>query len=334
MKQGQGISITLAELIRARPAKGMTGFAPAGRVATHQWGSNPSVFKGRGMEFAESRIYQAGDDVRNIDWRVTARTGNAHTKLFQEERERPIQILLDLRAMMHFGTRVRFKSHLAAEVAAQFAWAAFDGGDRLGGQVLTDNGLVAFRPARTRTAVLRFLERIASESERLTTQLYQPSDSHHRPSVQAEKHNTYHHNNVGEGDMALSTAIARLRRVCRPGTLVFIISDFGDFDTATGQELTRLANHAHITAVQVNDALDSALPPRGGRLTDGQQTLSLASLSARQLADYTDAYNQRQQHLATVCAHNGVAYHRLQTTDSASSVLYKPSARQRGGKTT
>lgn len=315
-----GINITLDELIRARPAKGYSGFAPVGRVCTHQWGSSTSIFKGRGMEFAESRAYQAGDDMRYIDWQVTARTGKAHTKLFQEERERPVQILLDLRAMMHFGSRKRFKSHLAAELAAQFAWVAFDGGDRLGGQILAKDGITAFKASRTRRAVLRFLESIVSKAQ-----------TNIQPNVGE---------NVGEA-IALSTAVARLRRVCRPGTLVFIISDFHDFADTLSNELSRLAAHTHLTCVQVIDRLDIALPPRGGKLSDGKKTVALKKLTPADLNRYAQAFALRQDKLTKLCKQQHIAYHLLQTTDAATAVLYAPKhspkplikpAKQRGGK--
>lgn len=298
-----GINATLDELIRARPPKGMTGFAPAGRVSTHQWGSNASVFKGRGMEFAESRIYQPGDDVRNMDWRVTARTGKAHSKLFQEERERPVHILLDLRAMMHFGTRVRFKSHLAAEVAAQLAWAAHDGGDRLGGQLLTRSGLLECRAARTRRAVLRFLEHIVMQT---APQPPMPSAG------------------TATSEVTLSRAILRLRRICRPGTLVFIISDFHDFDGEVSQELGRLCRHAHVTLIQILDILDRALPARGGRVSDGENSVALAALGRAALDDYSLTFTRRQQRLQKTCGQKGIAYHQLDTTDSARSILQAP----------
>ncbi len=161
----KGIVATLPELVRVRPQRGLTGFAPSGRVATHQWGANRSVYRGRGMEFAESRLYQPGDDVKSIDWRVTARTGQTHTKLFQEERERPIVILTDMRAMMQFGTRNRFKSNLAAEVAAMMAWTGHDGGDRVGGLVMTRDGLRDFPAARTRRSVLGLLEALSEKPD-------------------------------------------------------------------------------------------------------------------------------------------------------------------------
>ncbi len=248
------------------------------------------------MEFAESRVYQIGDDARNIDWRVTARSGKTHTKLFQEERERPVQILVDLRRMMQFGTRCRFKSHLAGEVAAQLAWVAYDGGDRMGGQIITPHDLAEFRPTRTRRGVLRFLERIAAE-----TALCEYDNLH--------------------TEITLSSAAARLRRVCRPGTLVFIISDFNDMDALLQKELNRLSHHSHTTLIQINDALDAKLPVHGGRLSDGQHSLSLHALGHKTLTDYATTFQQRQKRLQQLCAKYAITYHHLTTADPASSLL-------------
>ncbi len=296
-----GIVAELHELIHARPSKAVTGFAPSGKVSTHQWGSNQSVFKGRGMEFAESRGYQAGDDVRNIDWRVTARTGKTHTKLFQEERERPVHLLVDMRPMMQFGTRVRFKSNLAAVVAAQLAWVGHDGGDRVGGQILTSEGIDDFRAARTRRAVLRFLEALS-----LNTQL--KTDSEESP------------NNTKEQPLTLAQGIHRLRKSCRPGTLAFVISDFSDFDEHAIQELVRLSAHTHVTAIQISDALDQSLPAQG-RLSDGQSVVALGALSKQQLALYEQAYHNRQQQLDKICRQNGIVLHHLQTNDDPNQIL-------------
>lgn len=113
------------------------------------------------MEFDEVRVYHPGDDVRTIDWRVTARTGRPHTKLFQEERERPVLVLVDVRAGMRFGTRDCFKSVLAAKAAAVLAWIGIGGGDRVGGLVLAPSGIIALRAERTRRRILAFVRSIA-----------------------------------------------------------------------------------------------------------------------------------------------------------------------------
>ncbi|TYC69186.1 DUF58 domain-containing protein [Stappia sp. BW2] len=291
----KGIVATLPELVRVRPQRGLTGFAPSGRVATHQWGANRSVFRGRGMEFAESRIYQPGDDVKSIDWRVTARTGQAHTKLFQEERERPIVILTDMRAMMQFGTRNRFKANLAAEVAAMMAWTGHDGGDRVGGLVMTREGLRDFRASRTRRSVLGYLEALAEET---------------RPERP-----------LGT-EVTLAHALRRLRHRNRPGTLAFVISDFSDFGDDAETELRHLAVNAHVTNIQISDPFDAALPPRGGRITDGEHALAISALGGRKLEHYAQQFEARRERLELVSRHHGMVCHFLQTPDDPSWILH------------
>ena len=123
--------IELAELINLKPAGESINLAGL-RVHALSAGGHLSPFKGRGVEFDESRPYQEGDDLRTIDWRVTARTGEPHTKVFREERNRPIIAWIDLRREMMFATRGVFKAVIAAESAAIVAWSAIAHGDRLG----------------------------------------------------------------------------------------------------------------------------------------------------------------------------------------------------------
>ncbi|SUO96991.1 DUF58 domain-containing protein [Suttonella ornithocola] len=305
-----GITLGLDECIQLRPKKEITGFAPSGRVATHLFGQHAALFKGRGMEFAESRPYQNGDDVRYMDWRVSARSGKLHTKLFQEERERPVLILLDLRAMMRFGSRVRFKSHLAAELAASFAWVAYDGGDRLGGLLLTDNGLVDFPLARTRKGVLRWLHAVSAGTE--------------PPTERAEMTQTV---------PLLKTALQRLRHLAQTGSLLFIISDFHDYDATTAKELLHLSLHHHVTVVQVEDALDRALPSNGQlAISDGKASVRLGALGEA-IKQYQQAFMARQAALSADCVRNGIAYHRITTEDDPQRLLYidkKPRKQRRG----
>jgi len=110
-------------------------------------GSSRSALRGRGMEFSEVRHYQPGDDIRNIDWRVTARTQETYTKLFQEEKERPVYLLVDQRQPMFFGSKLQFKSVLAAKAAAAIAWTAFANRDRLGAIIWSANYSESRAPA-------------------------------------------------------------------------------------------------------------------------------------------------------------------------------------------
>lgn len=295
----RGIEISPTALIRARPNRNVTGFAPGGRVSTHMWGANRSVFHGRGMEYAESRVYQPGDDIRSIDWRLTARSGEVHTKLFHEERERPVYVLLDLRGTMQFGTKVRFKAHLAAEIAAMLAWVGLDGGDRIGGFILTRGGLLEFPAARTRTAMLTFLH-AASDATRMD----QPVGS------------------KGAGqEVALHVALRNLRHVCRPGTLAFIISDFVDFGPQVETELRRLAHRAHITMISVHDPMEQHLPPKGGRLSDGAAVLSVGQMGRADIARHADNFAKRQVGLEALARKNGMVLHRIATPDDPKRLL-------------
>ena len=155
------VSVTQAELIRlAGPARSIA--LDVLRVNSLQTGAYVSHFKGRGMEFDESRPYQPGDDPRNIDWRVTARSSEAYTKLFREERERPVLIVTDLRSNMHFATQGAFKSVVATRAASLLAWAAHLRGDRLGGLIFGDSTHRELRPRLGRQAALRYVHELVS----------------------------------------------------------------------------------------------------------------------------------------------------------------------------
>ncbi|MFT6038708.1 MAG: hypothetical protein ACI9TP_001500, partial [Candidatus Azotimanducaceae bacterium] len=128
-----GAYTDIRELIRLRHGSKEIDIVTSAKARHPLSGLLSSNFRGRGIDFAEVRTYEPGDDVRTIDWRVTARTGAPHTKLFQEEKERPVLILVDQSQPMFFGSRVAFKSVIAAEVGALLAWTALTRGDRVGG---------------------------------------------------------------------------------------------------------------------------------------------------------------------------------------------------------
>ena len=157
LQEYRGAYTDLRDLIRLRyTAREMTDLT-GNKTSNPLAGLLSSNFRGRGIDFSEVRVYQPGDDVRTIDWRVTARTQVAHTKVFQEEKERPVLILVDQSASMYFGSQVTFKSVLAARTAAIIAWAALERGDRVGGLVFSELGHREVRPRRNKRAVLRLL---------------------------------------------------------------------------------------------------------------------------------------------------------------------------------
>ena len=215
-------------------------------------GAHISRFRGRGMDYAESREYQPGDDVRHIDWRVTARTGMTHTKLYVEERERPVFLMLDFSPGMYFGTRGSFKSVTAARAAAYTAWAAIAGGDRIGGVVASPEGNRDLRPAAGRRGVLRLLKVIADATE-------PPNKSRFR-----------------DDDSLLDDGLAHLCGVVHPGSLVILFSDFYRCGEQTREYLVQLQKHNDVVACQVLDPLEREVPDPGNYpISNGAQTSRL-----------------------------------------------------------
>ena len=134
----------------------------------HQSGLKISKTRGRGVDFAEVRQYQPGDDARMIDWRVTARKNKPHTKIFREERERPVLIFVDQSQQMFFGSQLRLKSVAAADITARIAWQTLAAGDRVGAVIVDNHSQHLFRPYRSSRAVGRLLNQLAISNQSLT----------------------------------------------------------------------------------------------------------------------------------------------------------------------
>ncbi|MBT7306941.1 MAG: DUF58 domain-containing protein, partial [Gammaproteobacteria bacterium] len=152
-----GTTLQLDELIQLRTSARKIELGAQRLALSAQQGGYLSAYRGRGLEFDEVRPYQEGDDIRSIDWRVTARRGRPHTKLFREERERPILLWIDLHPGMYFGSTTQFKSVLAGRLAALLGWAAVHSGDRVGGIVSAQQGERIIPPTSRENGLLRLL---------------------------------------------------------------------------------------------------------------------------------------------------------------------------------
>jgi uncharacterized protein (DUF58 family) len=250
------------------------------RVRARDAGILSSPFKGRGMEFEESRPYQPGDDLRSLDWRVTARTGKPFTKLFREERERPVLLCVDYRRSMHFATRGAFKSVIAARAAAALAWSALAHGDRLGGLVYSERDHRELRPRRGQIPVLRLLGELVA----------------HPAWTQSDRERLE--------DPQPRSALVRLRRVARPGSLVFIFSDFRDLRPGSGSEeaLVRIAGHSEIVLFMIHDPLERELPrPDLYRVRDAQASALLDTRSRARVDAHAARFAEHLAQLETLC---------------------------------
>ncbi len=264
------------------------------RINSLQTGAYVSHFRGRGMEFDESRPYQPGDDPRSIDWRVTARSTTAYTKLFREERERPVLIMVDLRSTMHFATRGCYKSVNASRAAALIAWAAHHRGDRLGGLIFGDSTHRELKPRLGRRAALRFVHALA-----------QHPDWQRRGPAAGD-----------DGAAVLSMAMSALRRVTRPGSLVVLLSDFSGFTRAAQSYLLSIARHNEVLAISLSDPFERELPPPGRyRLVSGDEAeLAIDTHLAAARRDYAAAHAARVQDFLAFCQRYGI-HHLLMSTD-------------------
>lgn len=291
------VAVSLDELIRLRTAAAGLSFR-AVRVKGGQGGGHLSQFRGRGMEFDEARPYQSGDDLRTIDWRVTARTGKPYTKLFREERDRSVFAWLDLRPPMGFATQGRFKSVRAAQTAALVAWTALAESDRFGGLVFDHLEHREYRPALGHRPVLHFLQHVAAHAAWA---------------------------GAATGPAASNTseqALARLQRVARPGSLVFLLSDFRDLGDDVKARLTQIARHADLVAILFSDVLERELPPPDTyRVRVGGGSVEVdASRSAARRA-YRMGFEARAEQLATLANHSGFHFLQCSTEQDPVDVL-------------
>ncbi len=292
------IRIDLQRLLALRSGAGQALPSPR-RATALQVGGHHSRFRGRGLEFAEVRAYQPGDDVRSIDWRVTARRGKVHTKLFHEERERPVLFALDYRRPMFFATRGRFKAVLASELTALLAWRAQAGGDRVGGFLFSDHGHSELRPSSGRHGVLRLLRQMVAD-----------------PVWQRPLHSPF------EPQQRLARTLQRLRRVARPGSLVFLLSDFAQWDQDVEKELALLSRKTELVLYFCYDSLEADLPKRGSyRLSDGESDLTISTDQAGLRASYSERFLAHRMKVERFCNNHRAHFLALSTVQEPSEAL-------------
>ncbi|HEY5603611.1 MAG TPA: DUF58 domain-containing protein [Gammaproteobacteria bacterium] len=274
------------------------------KVRALQTGQYYSPFRGRGMEFDEVRLYQSGDDIRTLDWRVTARTGKAHTKLFREERERSVIVWVDYRPPMFFATRGVFKSVLASQTAALLAWSAHHQRDRIGGLIFAENQHHELRPRGGKSAVLHLLQLLSQMSS--------------LPLTNGRSSKT----SAAEQQAACYQALVRLRRVAKPGSLIFLISDFRDFDRQAESVLTQITQHNDVILLLVSDPLEELLPDAGiYRVGNEQQVLAIDTSNDRARQSYATKHRQKVHDLKNMCMRHRMGCITLSTQDDVLEAL-------------
>ena len=289
----QGSSISTQELISLR-AK-----AHALRLPTHRSellaGGDLSTILGQGMEYAESRKYAEGDDARTIDWRVTARTGTAHTKVFLEDRKRTVHLIVDMRQSMRFGTRLAFKSVVAAETASVLAWAAHYSGDLVSVMAMTHQGVSVIRPAASVGGVVQQLRMLSSMSQGAVDELNQ------KPQLK------------------LSAAVKRIRA----GDLTVAVSDFADLPSDSIKAMEFLGRRFMIACWVMDRTEITALPYGNYPITDASSFSRIQLSSAAQVKTMQNMLDERRARIVNTLKRIGASVVELRPGDDVIRVLYK-----------
>jgi uncharacterized protein (DUF58 family) len=255
----EGVYVDLDDLIALESRGRRVSFLPRQPVHSLLSGRFASRMRGRGLNFEEIRDYRSGDDIRSIDWKVTARLQKPHVRVFNEERDRQALLVVDQRLSMFFGSRLAMKSVTAAQAAAIGAWRVLGVGDRVGAIVFNDSDIVEIRARRSRATVLQILSAIAAQNQAL---------------------------GVGRGlvpaPAMLNSALDHARRHALHDAAVIIISDFDGADDQTRNMIGAMTRHNDVVAVLVHDPLQSDLPASARMtVTDGELQIQLEVGSER-----------------------------------------------------
>lgn len=272
-----GVYADLDDLIRLQyKAKGFS-FLPRQPVHSILAGRHASRLRGRGLNFEELRAYLPGDDIRNIDWKVTARTQEPHVRVYTEEKDRPALLLIDQRMSMFFGSQESMKSVVAAETAALAAWRILDSGDRVGAMVFNDEQIVEIKPHRSEARVMQVLDSVVALNHQLGTRTKDPKQ--HRPAANAAK---------------LNEVLQRALRVATHDFLVILISDCHGADETSNHLITNLCRHNDLIVSFIYDALECEMPDVGRAVvSEGDLQLEINTADPKLRSDFRHQFEER-----------------------------------------
>ena len=270
-------------------------------------GQHSSRALSRGMEFDEVREYQPGDDVRTIDWRVTARTQVAHTKRYIEEKENPVITVVDQRASLFFGSDPCFKSVYACYLAALINWSTLKQGDRSGGVVFDNSSITETRAVRSHKSINQWLQQLTRTNQALHSQI----DS-----------NRY------QQQPPLTEILEFLVRTAHTGAVVYLISDFYGLDKSCEQLLFQLSRHNQVHCLWVVDQLEMRLPTQAVlSITNGQSKSTISNQKKLQ-ENFHRAFLDKQQHLKNICQNHNIAFQQTQVQTLPSDYLFGPTVQR------
>jgi uncharacterized protein (DUF58 family) len=278
------VYVDFSHLVRIQYKARGYSFLPRQPVHSVLAGRHASRLRGRGLNFEEIRRYLPGDDIRNMDWRVTARTRKPHVRVYTEERDHPVLLLIDQRQNMFFGSRRAMKSVVAAEAAALAAWRVFFQGDRIGAVVFNDHDIIEIKPHRSRNQVIRILEAVTRFNHQLS------ADSAHTPNPEM-----------------YNEALRRSLRLASHDYLLASISDGYGVGPETFRLGTQIAEHNDVIVLFIYDTLEESLPD-AGRLVFGQgvQQMEVDSGNATLRQKFNTRFQDRFNSIEHFCRQRSV----------------------------
>jgi len=275
---GGGLFATVEELVAQRRYAYQWQLTNRHHFTSEQAGDVKSAFKGRGMEFEEIRAYTFGDDVRDIDWRVTARKQLPYTKLYAEEKDREVYVLLDLSPQMLFGTKKELKSVTAAKIAARIGWQCLKNKDRFGCVLSDGEQTKVLKAQNSQVHMMLIFKQIADTTQQIL-----------------QRHITGTTN-------YLRKSLSLLEQVIKHRAIVFVISDFADFSDETSKILAQLAKKADVTCVNVFDRLEKCPPAAGEYMVQqDRQQLVFSSENKNFRKEYETYFLEKHRALQNFC---------------------------------
>jgi uncharacterized protein (DUF58 family) len=297
--QTDGVYVQLDELVRLQHKASGFSFLPKQPVHSILSGRHASKLRGRGLNFEELRNYLPGDDTRNIDWKVTARTGTPYVRVYTEEKDRTVWLLIDQRVGMFFGSQQKMKSVVAAEVAAISAWRVLSTGDRVGALIFSDTEVSVVPPHRSRERVMQILKQVVDKNHALS------ASSDLKPDA-------------GK----LNEVLKQVGMLAGHDCLICLITDGDGIDGDTQRHISRLAEHNDVLTTLVFDPFEKTMPAVGRlRFADGEGQLEADTSSKKLRSAFKNKFEQRLEGIQTASRRYSIPVLSLDTTNPVTEQL-------------
>lgn len=286
---------TLNDLLQLEYLVASTGFSLLPKQPVHSVlaGKHASKLRGRGLDFEEARKYVAGDDIRNIDWRVTARTRTTYTKVFTEEKEKPVLIITDLTPSMFFGSKVYTKSYIASQLAAISAFKVLKNSDRVGGIIFNHKQTVTHAPKRNRKNILQYFNTMVSFNKELLNE----------------------NNNIEDKTEVFEKVLNKTISIATHDFLVIIISDFINTSAKTKKQIIHISQHNDVILCPISDPMESDLGSDKLVLSDGNLQFLWKENNQKQTANFKRQQNEYNQNFQKEISRYGIPFMQLNTVE-------------------